>query len=203
TSAPTRKPGCRLRWPRVLLLLPVCDTSSARCQGSGPITPRIRQEDDDHRHAPRFHACGLLLAARGLLLRTARARRPGRARLLAARRLLRRTLRSLLGQQLLGAFLREVLDAVGPAQRRVVLAVGHVGAEAAVLDDDRLARDRVLLELLERRLRGGLPAPALRLGVDLQRFLERDVEDLLLGRQRPRVGALLQIRPVPAVLRRD
>ncbi len=47
------------------------------------------------------------------------------------------------------------------------------------------------------------PATTFGLGVDLQRLVERDVEHLLLGRQRARVGAALEIWPVAAVLRGD
>ena len=89
------------------------------------------------------------------------------------------------------------------AQRRVGLAVGDVGAEPAVLDHDRLAADTGSApSSLQRRRRRGAAA-LLGLGVDRQRLLEGDVEELLLGRQRARVGALLQVRAVAAVLRGD
>src|SRR6478609_6301300 len=73
-------------------------------------------------------------------------RRPGR-RLLRGplRRLLhdalagRRALGALLGEQLVTALRRDRLGVVVLAQRRVGLAVGDVGAEPAVLDDDGLA----------------------------------------------------------------
>ena len=95
-----------------------------------------------------------------------------------------------------------VVDRVVLAQRRVRLAIGHVRTEATLLHHHRLAGLRVRAQLLQRRRRG--PAPTLlRLGVDLQRFLEGDVEHLVLGLQRPRVRALLQVRPVAPVLRGD
>ena len=89
-----------------------------------------------------------------------------------------------------------------PARHRDVrLAVGDVGAEAAVLDPDRLAADRVRVELLQRA-RG--PARAvLRLREQLEGAGQVDREDAVLVGQRAGVGALLQVRPVPAVLRRD
>ena len=75
------------------------------------------------------------------------------------------------------------------------------GAEPAVLDLDRLAADRVGLELLERaRRRAGA---VLRLREELERPGEVDVEDLVLARERAGVGALLQVRAVAAVLRGD
>src|SRR5690606_31780589 len=114
----------------------------------------------------------------------------------------RRPLRPLLRQQLGRPLDGQLLDTVALAQRRVVLAVGHVRTEATALDQHRLARLRIRSELFQRR-GGGLPAPALGLGVDLQRLVQRDVEDLLLAGQRPRIRTLLQVRAVATVLRGD
>src|SRR5699024_10715142 len=82
----------------------------------------------------------------------------------------RRALRPLLDEQLEGPLLGHALRVVTAPQRRVRLPVGDVGTEAPVLDDDLLAADRVLTELLERRLGG--PAPPLGLGVQRERLLE-------------------------------
>ena len=97
---------------------------------------------------------------------------------------------------------KSTASTVSPARdRRVRLAVGHVRAEAAVLDLDRLAADGVRLELLERAR--GAACAVFGLGVHGQRLVERDVEELVLALQRPGVGALLEVRTVPAVLGRD
>ncbi|MPM17748.1 hypothetical protein SDC9_64147 [bioreactor metagenome] len=133
-------------------------------------------------------------------------------RLLRGRLLRRRLLRGglprrgalgpLLGEQL-GAPLRgQRFQDVGPAQRRVGLAVGDVRPEPAVLDHHRLAGDRVGAQLLERRLGRG-PATLLGLGVDRLGLGQRDGEDLVLRPQRAGIGALLQVRAVAAVLRGD
>ena len=107
-----------------------------------------------------------------------------------------------LGEQLGGALEGDRLDGVVLAEGGVVLAVGDVLAEAAGLHDHRLPGDRVVAELLQRR-RGGGPAALLGLGVDRQRLVEGDREQLLLGVERAGVGALLEVRPVAAVLRGD
>src|SRR6201999_1714199 len=88
-------------------------------------------------------------------------------------------------------------------QARVRLAIGDVGPESAVLDHHRLARGRVVAQLTQRRRRSALPATAFGFGVDLQRLVQGDVEYLILGRQRARIGAALQIWAVAAVLRGD
>ncbi len=74
-------------------------------------------------------------------------------------------------------------------------------AEPAVLDLDRLAADRVGLELLERARAAAVAV--LRLRVQLQRTGQVDVEDELLARQRPGVGPLLQVGAVAPVLGED
>ena len=78
------------------------------------------------------------------------------------------------GQQLGGALVGDRQHVVALAQAGVGLAVGDVRAESAVLDHHRLARRRVGAQLAQRRRRGALPATAFRLGVDLQRLVERD-----------------------------
>ena len=139
-------------------------------------------------------SCGGLLGGR--LLRGAFL-----ARLL--RRPLHRATRAPVGQQLGGPLVGDRQHVVALAQAGVGLAVGHVRAEAAVLDDHRLARRRVGAQLPQRRRRSTLSGTAFGLRVDLQRLVERDVEHLLFGRQRTRVGAALQVWPVAAVLRGD
>ena len=91
----------------------------------------------------------------------------------------RRPALAALGEQLGGALEGDRLDGVVLAQRGVVLAVGDVRAEAARLHHHRLAGDRVGAELLERR-RGRGPAALLGLGVDRQRLVEGDGEQLVL-----------------------
>ena len=83
-----------------------------------------------------------------------------------------------------------------------MFAVGDVFTEATRLDDDRLAGDRVVAELLERS-RGRPSAALLGLGIDRERLVEVDVEDLVLAGQRAGVGAALEVGAVATVLRRD
>src|SRR6188472_3291760 len=148
---------------------------------------------------------GLLRGARGRLLgRRLLRRRLASRRLLGglSRGLLDRPAGPLVGEQLVAALGADLLRVVVLAQRRVGLAVGDVGPEPTVLDHHRLARHGVGAQLGQRRLGGRSPA-LLGLGVDRQGLLEGDLEELLLGLDRARVGALLQVGPVPAVLRRD
>src|SRR5699024_8030139 len=116
--------------------------------------------------------------------------------------LLGRALRALLGELLDRDLPGDLLDLLGRAQRDVRGAVGDVRAETAVLDHDRLLAGGIGAELLQRGLGRG-PAPRLGLGVDLLRLLEGDREDLLLRLQGARVGALLHVRAVAAVLGGD
>src|SRR5215218_4254939 len=118
-----------------------------------------------------------------------------------ARGLLGRTASALIGEQLGGALEGDRLRVVVLAQGRVDVAVGDVRAEPALLDEHRLPGRRVGTELAQRGL--GLAAAALGLGVDLQRVVERQVEQLGLRGQRARVRALLQVGPVAPVLRGD
>src|SRR5690606_27971462 len=69
------------------------------------------------------------------------ARGGGLPRAAAASGPLRGTRGALLGEELVGTLLGERLQRVRLAQGRVGLAVGHVRAEPAVLDDDGPARD--------------------------------------------------------------
>ena len=119
------------------------------------------------------------------------------------RLLLHRTPGPPVGQQLGGPLVGQLLHRIAPAQRGVGLAVGDVRAEPAVLDHHRLAGGRVHAQLLQRRRGGSPPAAQLGLGEDGLRLLQGDREQLLLGLQRPGVGAALDVRAVPAVLRGD
>src|SRR5689334_15829851 len=74
--------------------------------------------------------------------------------------------------QLHGALERELLDRVPGAEARVRLAVGDVGAEAAVLDQERLAADGVRLVEPAERLGRSPSAPLLRLGEYGERLVE-------------------------------
>ena len=100
----------------------------------------------------------------------------------------RRALGALVGEQLDGALEVDLLDGLAARDGRVRLAVGDVRAEPAVLDLDRLAADRVVVELLERA--GRAARAVLRLGVELERLVEVDVED-----RRPRSAACGSRRP--------
>ena len=85
-----------------------------------------------------------------------------------------------LGQQLGGPVHVDGLDRVALAQAGVGGAVGHVGAEAALLHDDGQVGGRVGAELAQRRCRR--PAPALLgLGEERPRLVERDGEELVLA----------------------
>ena len=118
------------------------------------------------------------------------------------RRALDRALGALLGEQFDGLFPGELLERGAARHGDVGDAVGDVRAEAAFLHHDVLLRDRVRAELGQRR-HGGTGAALLGLRVDLQRLLQRDGEDFLLGADRAGVRALLQVRAEPAVLHRD
>ena len=104
-----------------------------------------------------------------------------------------------LGEELGGPLEGHALDGVTLAERGVGVAVGHVGPEPAVLDHDGLAGDGVVTELAQ-----GTRRPAARRALGSARtfeaLVERDREELLLDLQAPGLGALLQVRPVPAVL---
>ncbi len=97
---------------------------------------------------------------------------------------------------------RQRLRRLTAAQRRVVLAVGDVRAEAAVLDDQRLLGQRVDAHLAQRR-RGRPALAGLRRGQQRQRLVQRDGEHLLLGLQRAEVVAPLDVRAVAAVVGED
>src|SRR5581483_6397779 len=61
---------------------------------------------------------------------------------------------------------RDLLDRVALAQARIRLAVGHVGAEPAFLDQHRPATHRVRAEVAQRRGGGATAAPLRDLGPD-------------------------------------
>ena len=89
------------------------------------------------------------------------------------------------------------------AEARVRLAVGDVRAEAAVLDDDRLAADRIGAELLERR-RGRAPRPRCFGWASSASASSSVIVNSCSSRlERARLLALLHVRPVAAVLRDD
>src|SRR5690606_8752839 len=148
--------------------------------------------------------------------------RPGLRRLLGRRLLDRRLLgRRLLGRSLLPAPLRRTgvaadleqlgrpldgdpLDGFALSQRRVRLPVGDVGTEAPVLHHLRLARDRVVAQLLERRgRRGATTAERLGLGEDLHGLLEGDREELLLAVEAAGLVLPAEVGAVAAVLGDD
>ena len=98
-----------------------------------------------------------------------------------------------------------VIDSTSSPLRRLALVSPSVtyGPNRPSLITIGLPRRRVVAQLAQRRRRSALPATAFGLGVDLQRLVERDVEHLLFGGQRARVGAALQVWAVAAVLRGD
>src|SRR5690606_19174636 len=104
-------------------------------------------------------------------------------------------------EQFNGPLKGQVLDAVTARNRRVGLTVSDVRAEAAILHLDRLAAHRIRFKFLERAR--GLAAAVFGLCEQLQRAREVDREDRVLARERARVGALLDVGAVAAVLRRD
>src|SRR5699024_9399194 len=127
-----------------------------------------------------------------------------RGRALLRRRLFARFLcrrfGAAVGEEFLGSFGRYRFHIIVFAQRRVVFAVGDIRAEPAVLEDDRLAADGIVTELLERGL-CCLTSAGLRLGEQFARLILRDRQQVFFAVQRTRVRALLQIRAVTPVLR--
>ena len=92
-----------------------------------------------------------------------------------------------------------ISSTVSPARRLAFVSPSVTyGPKRPSLSDDRLPAHRVVAELRERR-RGGAAAALLRLGEQRERLVERDREQLLLGLERPRLLALLDVRPVAAV----
>src|SRR3954469_4507134 len=136
----------------------------------------------------RFLRGGLLrrgFLRRGLLGGLLRRRRGGgggrllRGRLLGTLARRRRTLGALLREHLARLLDRQRADLLATPQRRVVLAVRDVRAEAAVLDGQRLVGQRVVAHFAQR---GGRFAPAtdLRGRQQRQRLVEGDGEQPLL-----------------------
>src|SRR3954452_2701622 len=154
--------------------------------------PPLRTRDD----ARPFHPGSLIMD--GLASQMLNRGVPTWLRLLAARAFLHRAARPAGGEQLGGPLRRDRLHRAPGPQAGVRLPVRDVGPEPAFLEDDRLAADRVVAELLERG-RGCAAAALARLGPPGERLLERDREELLLRVDRARLVALLDVGPVAAV----
>ena len=88
------------------------------------------------------------------------------------------------------------LHSLPPTQRRVDLAIGDVRAEPAVLDHQRLLGQRVDAQLAQRRRGARRRWRVFGAREQLERLVQRDREDLLLGLQRAELVALLHIRAV-------
>src|SRR5262249_5713128 len=116
------------------------------------------------------------------------------------RRAFRGAFRAPFGEQLKRAIEVERLGIVAAPEARVRLTVGDVRAELPLLDDDRLARRRIVAELRERRLGLSAATPLLRLRQPSERLLKRDREELLLALDGARLLRLLDVRPVRTVL---
>src|SRR5262245_2265583 len=147
------------------------------------------------------------LLRRGLLRRgLLRRGLAGGGRLTGARGPLarrRRTLGTLLGEQLERTLRAEPVRVLATRQARVGFAVSHVRPVPARPQHDRIARHRIRAELLGRRGRGGAAGPTaatLRLGEQRECLRQRDREDRLLAGQRAGLRALLDVRPVATVL---
>src|SRR5712691_2772826 len=98
---------------------------------------------------------------------------------LPLRAFLRRPALAALPDQVVGPLGSDPVDRISSPQGGVRLAVGDIGAEATVLEDDRLPAHRVVAELAEGR--SGRAAAALpRLGELRDRLVERNREELLL-----------------------
>ena len=93
--------------------------------------------------------------------------------------LLDRAARTTISQQLRCTSIGNGFDVVVLTKAGVGLAVGDVRTETAVLDHHRLLADRIDAQLTQRRRCRRLTPTTLRLGVDLERLVERDGEHLL------------------------
>src|SRR5581483_5734251 len=126
----------------------------------------------------------------------------GSLRALPGRALLHRAALAARLEQLRGPFGRDRFDRVSRTEARVRLSIGHVRAEPALLENDRLAARGVGAQLLERRrCRPAAAAAWLRqLGESL---FERDREELLLGVERAGLLPLADVGAVTAVRRLD
>ena len=120
-----------------------------------------------------------------------------------ARGLLRRAAGAPVGQQLGGPLVGELLDRVALRSEALVSPSVTYGPNRPSLTTIGLLRHRVDAQLPQRRRGGRAPAALLGLGEDRRRLVEGDREQLLLGLQRARVGAPLDVRAVAAVLRGD
>ena len=96
----------------------------------------------------------------------------------------------------------ERFDGFRTRHRNVGNAVGNVRSESPVFNHDILFAVRVYPEFGERGLSGGTSA-LFRLRINIERLFKGDREDLFLRPNRPRVGALLQVRAKPPILHGD
>src|SRR5205823_7133379 len=113
-----------------------------------------------------------------------------------------RALCALLGEQLDGSLRADSLDRVTLTQTRVRLPVRDVGAEPPRPENDRSAGRRIGPELAERAGRTASAASSRGLREEGAGLVERDREELILGLEGARLGALLHVRPIATVLRR-
>ena len=107
-----------------------------------------------------------------------------------------------LGQELGRPVHVDRLDRVTLAQTGIGRAVGDVGAEPSVLDDDGQVGGGIRAELAQR-CRGGASAALLGLGEQRPRLVQRHRQELVLAREAPRVGPSLEVRTEAAVVRDD
>src|SRR6218665_1931725 len=85
--------------------------------------------------------------------------------------------------------------------RRVRDTIGDVGPEPAILQFDRLAADRIILEFLQST--GCASRSVFGLRKQLQRATQVNLKNCTFGRQRAGVLAALEVGAVPTVLRGD
>src|SRR4026209_758192 len=107
-----------------------------------------------------------------------------------------RALSAPFGEELERPLGRQGFHGVTLPEARVRLAVGYVGAETTVLDDDLPSVARVSADLPQRRLRGAATASGLRLAEQRVGLLSGDGQQLLFGCERSRLRPLLHIRAV-------
>src|SRR6218665_2551107 len=96
---------------------------------------------------------------------------------------------------------RHFFDRFGARNRRVRDTIGDVGPEPAILQFDRLAADRVILEFLHTT--GCASRSVFGLRKQLQRATQVNLKNCTFGRQRAGVLAALEVGAVPTVLRGD
>src|SRR5690606_33030577 len=110
--------------------------------------------------------------------------------------LLRRPFSAFLRDQLRRLLQRYILHRIFTPQADVVLTVGDVRAEPAILNDQRFTSLRIFSQLPQRR-RSRPPARRLGLREQRQRLFQGDGEQLLVPFQGTRLVSLTQIRTVP------